>query len=44
MLFGSDYPHPEGVANPWDFLTGRALSEAELRLVARDNNAKLLAL
>lgn len=44
VLFGSDYPHPEGVANPWDFLTGRALSEAELRLVARDNTAKLLAL
>ena len=19
VLFGSDYPHPEGVANPWDF-------------------------
>ncbi|MBY0401250.1 amidohydrolase, partial [Myxococcota bacterium] len=39
VLFGSDYPHPEGVANPWDFLAGRALSEAELRLVARDNTA-----
>ena len=44
VLFGSDYPHPEGVANPWDFLTGRDLREDELRQIARDNTAKLLAL
>lgn len=44
VLFGSDYPHPEGVANPWDFLVGRDLREDELRRIARDNTAKLLAL
>jgi predicted TIM-barrel fold metal-dependent hydrolase len=44
VLFGSDYPHPEGVANPWDFLRGRALSDDELRKIARENTAKLLSL
>ncbi len=44
VLFGSDYPHPEGVASPWDFLTGRDLEADELRLIARENTAKLLAL
>jgi predicted TIM-barrel fold metal-dependent hydrolase len=44
VLFGSDYPHPEGVANPWDFLTGRDLSDDELRKIARDNTARLLGL
>jgi predicted TIM-barrel fold metal-dependent hydrolase len=44
VLFGSDYPHPEGVANPWDFLTGRDLKPDELRLIARENTAKLLRL
>ena len=44
VLFGSDYPHPEGVANPWDFLTGRELRDDELRQIARENTAKLLSL
>ncbi len=44
VLFGSDYPHPEGVANPWDFLRGRDLDDHALRRIARDNTAKLLAL
>jgi predicted TIM-barrel fold metal-dependent hydrolase len=44
VLFGSDDPHPEGVANPWDFLRGRALSDDELRKIARENTAKLLSL
>ena len=44
VLFGSDYPHPEGVANPWDFLTGRDLGDDELRQIARANTAKLLSL
>lgn len=44
VLFGSDYPHPEGVANPWDFLRGRDLLPDELRQIARENTARLLAL
>lgn len=44
ILFGSDYPHPEGVANPWDFLTDRDLTDAELRRIARENTATLLGL
>lgn len=44
VLFGSDYPHPEGVANPWDFLADRELSDAELHRIARANTAQLLRL
>jgi predicted TIM-barrel fold metal-dependent hydrolase len=44
VLFGSDYPHPEGVADPRSFLVGHELDEHETRLVARENTAKLLAL
>jgi predicted TIM-barrel fold metal-dependent hydrolase len=36
VLFGSDYPHPEGVANPWDFLSGRDLAEDAARLVVEE--------
>jgi predicted TIM-barrel fold metal-dependent hydrolase len=45
VLFGSDYPHPEGIAEPADFadeLAGR--DPAEIRLVMRENNAALLGL
>jgi predicted TIM-barrel fold metal-dependent hydrolase len=45
VLFGSDYPHPEGIAEPADFadeLAGR--DPAEIRQVMRDNNAALLGL
>ena len=44
MLFGSDYPHGEGLAVPNGFaerLSG--LSPAEIRMVMRDNTAALLA-
>lgn len=45
VLFGSDYPHPEGLAQPLDFLESLAgLSAAEVRRVMRDNAAELLAL
>ena len=44
VLFGSDYPHPEGVAKPFDFLRGRALSEDELEKIGRANTSKLLGL
>lgn len=42
VLFGSDYPHPEGLARPADFarlMENR--SEAEIRLVMRDNAERL---
>jgi predicted TIM-barrel fold metal-dependent hydrolase len=44
VLFGSDYPHPEGVAEPRRFLQGHALDEVETRLVSRENTARLLGL
>ncbi len=38
VVFGSDYPHPEGLAEPRDFLDGIAkLSDTEVRMVMRDN-------
>jgi predicted TIM-barrel fold metal-dependent hydrolase len=38
VLAGSDYPHPEGLANPAEFADElETLSEAERRLVLRDN-------
>ncbi len=44
VLAGSDWPHPEGVASPRSFAEPIVdeLSEAELRLVMRDNTASLL--
>jgi predicted TIM-barrel fold metal-dependent hydrolase len=44
IALGSDYPHPEGVAEPRRFLDGAGLTERESRLVARDNVARLLGL
>jgi predicted TIM-barrel fold metal-dependent hydrolase len=45
VLYGSDWPHPEGVAQPLDMLSDLAgLSEAEIRLVTHDNAAALLKL
>lgn len=44
VLLGSDYPHPEGLAEPRLFLEAHRLSEAEVRLVSRDNTARLLGL
>jgi len=45
VLFGSDWPHPEGVAEPLDFLAEcEGLDDQELRLVMRDNNEALLGL
>lgn len=45
VLFGSDYPHPEGVAEPVDFLGQLAgLSDVEVRMIMRENSAKLLGL
>jgi predicted TIM-barrel fold metal-dependent hydrolase len=42
VLLGSDYPHPEGVAEPSAFLEHAGLTEEEVRLVSRENLARLL--
>jgi predicted TIM-barrel fold metal-dependent hydrolase len=43
VLFGSDWPHPEGVARPGDFAKYVAtLSEDEQKLVMRDNALEFL--
>ena len=45
VLFGSDWPHPEGIAAPLDFLEEVAeLPSHQLRLVMRENTAALLGL
>ena len=45
VLYGSDWPHPEGVPQPLDMLGDLAgLSSAEVRRVAHDNTAELLKL
>jgi predicted TIM-barrel fold metal-dependent hydrolase len=45
VLYGSDWPHPEGVPQPLDMLTDlERLSADEVRLVAHDNAARLLKL
>jgi predicted TIM-barrel fold metal-dependent hydrolase len=44
ILFGSDWPHVEGVVNPLDFLEPiQAFSQSDKRLIMRDNVAKLTA-
>jgi predicted TIM-barrel fold metal-dependent hydrolase len=43
VLFGSDWPHGEGLASPLDFLKElHAFSDDEIRLVMRDNALVLL--
>ncbi len=45
VLMGSDYPHPEGVADPIDWLRKlEGLSDAEIRMIMRDNAARLLGI
>jgi predicted TIM-barrel fold metal-dependent hydrolase len=44
VLFGSDYPHPEGLAEPAEFVRlVENRSDEEIRLVMRDNAARLFA-
>jgi predicted TIM-barrel fold metal-dependent hydrolase len=44
ILFGSDYPHAEGLAEPTDFLYDlKGYDEDEVRLVMRENARGLLA-
>ena len=43
VLFGSDYPHAEGLANPTDFIHDcEGYTDAEIQLVMRDNAMGLL--
>ena len=43
VLFGSDFPHPEGVAEPADFAAGLAgLADDEVRLIMRENTRRLV--
>lgn len=45
VLMGSDYPHPEGVADPIDWLRKLdGLSDPEVRMIMRDNAARLLGI
>jgi predicted TIM-barrel fold metal-dependent hydrolase len=45
VLFGSDWPHPEGTPTPRQMLADLAgLSPTEVRLVTHDNAARLLGL
>ena len=45
VLFGSDYPHPEGLAEPIEFLDSLAgQSDAVVRRVMRDNTRELLGM
>lgn len=45
VIFGSDWPHPEGVAEPLDFLLEcDGLSADQIRLIMRNNNAAILGL
>lgn len=45
VLFGSDWPHPEGLAAPLDFLEEvEKLGASDLRRVMRENTAALLGL
>ena len=45
VLFGSDWPHPEGIAEPLDFLHEcEGLPADQVRLIMRENNEKLLGL
>jgi len=45
VLMGSDYPHPEGVADPIEWLERlEGLSDREIRMIMRDNAAGLLGI
>lgn len=45
VVFGSDYPHPEGLTDPVDFVEGcEKLSAADIKLIMRDNQRRLVGL
>jgi predicted TIM-barrel fold metal-dependent hydrolase len=45
VVFGSDYPHPEGLAQPSDFIESLSgLPDAQVKAIMRDNTRGLLRL
>lgn len=45
VMFGSDYPHPEGVAEPVDYARRlEGLREDQIRMIMRDNAASLFGI
>jgi predicted TIM-barrel fold metal-dependent hydrolase len=47
VLFGSDYPHPEGLAEPLDYfkhLEKAGISDADQRRIVSNNSNELLSL
>ena len=43
LVFGSDFPHPEGLADPILYATQlKGLSEADVKAIMRDNTARFL--
>jgi predicted TIM-barrel fold metal-dependent hydrolase len=45
VVFGSDYPHPEGLADPVEFAHGcEALGAEGTRMIMRDNQRRLVGL
>jgi len=45
VVFGSDFPHPEGLVNPVDFAHGcESLPAADVRRIMRDNQRTLVGL
>jgi predicted TIM-barrel fold metal-dependent hydrolase len=45
VLFGSDFPHPEGLAEPADFTRAlEGLGPADVRAIMRDNTGRLLGI
>jgi predicted TIM-barrel fold metal-dependent hydrolase len=44
VVFGSDYPHPEGLAEPVDFVDGiESLADDDIRRIMRENALGLVA-
>jgi predicted TIM-barrel fold metal-dependent hydrolase len=44
VILGSDFPHPEGHPEPRRFFDGAGLNDDELRLITRENTARLIGL
>jgi predicted TIM-barrel fold metal-dependent hydrolase len=44
VLYGSDYPHPEGMAAPEEYAGMFAFSDADLKKIMRGNAAELLGI
>jgi predicted TIM-barrel fold metal-dependent hydrolase len=45
VIYGSDWPHPEGLAEPEDYIFDlKSFTPAEQRLIMRDNLRKMAGL